>query len=199
MTLLESQELEPLLLNVRSIKLHVTPDRFDRLCELNPDLQLELTSSGELIVMPPTFASSGGRNFSLIGQFATWVDKTKLGKGFDSSTGYNFLDIGGGRPSPDVSWIQNSRLRGIDLEQYLPIVPDFVIELRSSTDRLSSVQAKMMEYQNLGVRLGWLINPQDRQVEIYRIGKEVEILESPTEISGEDVLPDFRLNLTSIW
>ena len=199
MNLLESKDLEPLFLNIRSIKLHITPDRFDRLCELNPDLQLELTSSGELIVMPPTFASSGGRNFSLIGQFAAWVEKTKLGKGFDSSTGYNFLDIGGGRPSPDVSWIQNSRLIGIDLEQYLPIVPDFVIELRSSTDRLSSIQAKMLEYQNLGVLLGWLINPQDRQVEIYRMGKEVEILQSPTEISGEDVLPDFILNLTSIW
>jgi Uma2 family endonuclease len=199
MTLIESKELEPLFLNIRSTKLHITPDQFEHLCELNPDLQLELTSSGELIVMPPTFASSGGRNFSLIGQFWAWVEKTKLGKGFDSSTGYNFLEIGGGRPSPDVSWIQNSRLVGVDLEQYLPIVPDFLIELRSSTDRLSSVQAKMLEYQNLGVRLGLLINPQDRQVEIYRLGKEVEILESPTEISGEDVLPDFVLNLTNIW
>ena len=199
MILLESKELEPLFLNIRSTKLHITPDQFDRLCELNPDLQLELTSSGELIVMPPTFASSGGRNFSLIGQFAAWVEKTNLGKGFDSSTGYNFLKIGGGRPSPDVSWIQNSRLVGVDLDRYLEIVPDFVIELRSSTDRLSAVQTKMREYQNLGVRLGWLINPQERQVEIYRSNQQVEVLESPMEISGEDVLPDFTLNLTSIW
>ncbi len=199
MTLIESRELEPLFLNIRTTQLHVTPEQFEQLCQANPDLRLELTSSGELIVMPPTFASSGGRNFSLIGQFAAWVEKTKLGSGFDSSTGYNFLAIGGGRPLPDVSWIQNSRLVGVDLEQYLPIVPDFVIELRASTDRLSTLQTKMLEYQSLGVRLGWLINPQDRQVEIYRLGKEVEILESPTEISGEDVLPNFVLNLASIW
>jgi Uma2 family endonuclease len=160
---------------------------------------LELTSQGELIVMPPTFASSGGRNFSLIGQFWAWVEKTKLGKGFDSSTGYDFSSIGGGRPSPDVSWIENSRLEGVDLEQYLTIVPDFVIELRSSTDRLSDLQQKMVAYQRCGVRLGWLINPQDRQVEIYRLHREVEILESPTFLSGEDVLPGFGLDLTTIW
>jgi Uma2 family endonuclease len=199
MTLIESRELEPLLLDVSTTKLHVNNEQFEQLCMANPNLQLELSSSGELIVMPPTFASSGGRNFRLIGQFSAWVDRTDLGKGFDSSTGYDFSAIGGGRPAPDVSWIQNSRLIGVDLDRYLSIVPDFVIELRSSTDRLSAVQTKMREYQSLGVRLGWLINPQDRQVEIYRKDREVEILESPMQISGEDVLPDFTLNLTSIW
>jgi Uma2 family endonuclease len=189
----------PLLLDVSNTQLYVTNEQFEQLCQSNPDLRLELTSQGKLIVMAPTFASSGGRNFSLIGQFSIWVEQTKLGKGFDSSTGYDFSEIGGGRPSPDVSWIENSRLLGVDLEQYLKIVPDFVIELRSSTDRLNDLQTKMQQYQKCGVKLSWLINPQDKQVEIYRLNGEVEIVEFPSSLSGENVLPGFILDLTAIW
>ena len=95
--------------------------------------------------------------------------------------------------------MQNSRIEGVELDKFLTVVPDFAIELRSTTDKIDAVQTKMLEYQALGVRLGWLINPQAKQVEIYRVGKEVEVLESPTEVSGEDVLPEFVLDLTTIW
>jgi Uma2 family endonuclease len=199
MTVSKSIDPQPLLLNISTTALQVTPAQFDRLCQANPDLRLELTSTGELIVMPPTFGSSGKRNFNLTGQFWAWVEANGTGTGFDSSTGYDFLAQSGGRPSPDVSWIQNSRLVGVDLEQFIPVVPDFVIELRSSSDRLSTLQAKMREYQGYGVRLGWLINPQDRQVEIYRLDREVRVLISPDTISGEDILPDFTLDLQKIW
>jgi Uma2 family endonuclease len=189
----------PVLLNVADVRLRVTPEEFERLCELNRDLRLELNKDGELIVMPPTGGITGERNFKLIVQFGNWVEKNGTGKGFDSSTGYNFAAFGGKNPSPDVSWIKRSRLEGVDISGLIPVVPDFVIELRSKTDSLKDVQAKMDEYRRVGVRLGWLINPQDKQVEIYRPEKEVEILEAPDSLSGEDVLPGFVLDLTSIF
>jgi Uma2 family endonuclease len=199
MTQLETTISEPILLNVSTVRLHVTNEQFDRLAQANPDLRLELTADGELIVMPPTFAISGKRNSDLNGQVWAWNRRTKLGEVFDSSNGYDWTAIGSGRYSPDVSWIQNSRLVGVDLEQYLTIVPDFAIELRSTSDRLKDLQAKMQEYTRCGVRLGWLINPQDKQVEIYRLGKAVEVLDSPNSLSGEDVLPEFILDLTTVW
>jgi Uma2 family endonuclease len=190
---------QPLLLDVSNTTLNVTPEQFDKLCIDNPDLRLELTSTGELIVMPPAFPISGKHNLSLASQVYAWNEQTELGEVFDSSTGYNFTAIGGGKVSPDVSWIEKSRLEGVSLEQFFEIVPDFAIELRSKTDRLSTLKAKMLEYQRLGVRLGLLINPQDRQVEIYRVGQSVEILESPMSVSCEDVLPGFVLSLQKIW
>jgi Uma2 family endonuclease len=199
MTQLETTISEPILLNISTVRLHVTNEQFDRLAQANPDLRLELTPDGELIVMPPTFAISGERNSDLIVQVGVWNRRAKLGKLFDSSTGYDWTAIGSGRYSPDVSWIHNSRLVGVDLEQYLTIVPDFAIELRSTSDRLKDLQAKMQEYTRCGVRLGWLINPQDKQVEIYRLAKEVEVLDSPNSVDGEDVLPEFVLDLTTIW
>jgi Uma2 family endonuclease len=112
--------------------------------------------------------------------------------------GYNFTAFGGRNPSPDVSWIDKSRLEGIDISGFIPVVPDFVIELRSKSDLLKDVRAKMEEYRRVGVRLGWLIDPQKQQVEIYRLGQDVEVLQSPTTLSGEDVLPGFVLDLRSI-
>jgi Uma2 family endonuclease len=192
-------ETKPVLLNVTDARLRVTPEEFDRLCQLNPDLRLEINGDGELIVMPPTGGDTGNRNFTLIGKFANWVEQNGTGKGYDSSTGYNFAAFGGKNPSPDVSWIQRSRLEGVDTSGLIPIVPDFVIELRSKTDSLKDAQVKMEEYRRVGVRLGWLIDPQKRQVEIYRLGRDVEILEAPTSLSGEDVLPGFILDLRSIF
>jgi len=122
-----------------------------------------------------------------------------LGEVFDSSTGYDFTAIGGGKMSPDVSWIVNSRLEGISLEQFCPIPPDLAIELRSTTDRLSTLQAKMIEYRRLGVRLGILVNPQDKQVEVYRLGREVEVFDDPIFVNCEDVMPGFGLSLQKIW
>jgi Uma2 family endonuclease len=191
-------DTEPLLLNVRTTDLHVTPAQFDNLCRTNPDLRLELTSNGKLIVMSPTFGESGKRNLSLAMQVGVWNERTELGEAFDSSTGYDFSAIGGGKLSPDVSWIESSRLSGVSLRQFIPVVPDFLIELRSTTDRLSDLQAKMLEYQRLGVKLGLLINPQDKQVEIYRIGGELKVVEAPISIDCQDVMLGFILDLTKI-
>jgi Uma2 family endonuclease len=199
MTIAHATDAKPILLNVRSKYLHVTPEQFDRLCQDNPDLRLELTNKGELIVMAPTFGESGEKNGNLFGQVWTWNEQTELGKIFDSSTGYDFSAIGGGKLSPDVSWIENSRLKGVSLKQFIPVVPDFLIELRSTTDSLKDLQTKMLEYQRLGVRLGLLINPQDKQVEVYRLGQAVKTLESPISVSCEDMLPGFVLSLKKIW
>ena len=192
-------ETQPLLLDVSNTTLKVTPEQFDRLCIDNPDLRLELTPDRELIVMAPTFSISGKRNLNLGSQVYVWNEQTELGEAFDSSTGYDFTAIGGGKPSPDVSWIEKSRLEGISLEQLCPVVPDFVIELRSTKDNLSPLQKKMSEYQSLGVRLGLLINPKDKQVEIYRPGQEPEILESPTEIDCGEVMAGFVLSMSRIF
>ncbi len=193
-------ETQALLLDVSNTTLHVTPEQFDKLCIDNPDLRLELTATGELVVMPPAFAISGEQNLNLGSQVYVWNEQTELGRVFDSSTGYDFIAIGGGRLSPDVSWIEKSRLEGVPLDRFLEVVPDFIIELRSTTDRLNTLQAKMLDYQRLGVRLGLLVNPQDKQVEIYRAGQpEVELLEAPLSVSCEDVLPGFVLNLKKIW
>jgi Uma2 family endonuclease len=200
MTLSISPPTSPaLLLDVSDTALHVTSEQFDLLCLKNPDLRLELTKDGELIVMPPAFGETGKQNLKLGGQVYVWNDRTELGEAFDSSTGYDFTAIGGGKPSPDVSWIEKSRIAGVNLNRFIPVVPDFVIELRSSSDNLKPLQAKMREYQQLGVRMGLLINPQNKKVEIYRIGQEVEILELPMSIDCSEVMPEFILNLAKIW
>jgi Uma2 family endonuclease len=194
-----SVDTQPLLLDVSNTTLTVTPEQFDRLCIDNPDLRLELSPNRELIVMAPTFSISGKRNLNLGSQVYIWNEQTQLGEAFDSSTGYDFTAIGGGKPSPDVSWIEKSRLEGISLEQLCPVVPDFVIELRSTRDNLKPLQEKMVEYQQLGVRMGLLIDPKNQQVEIYRAGQEPEILESPTEIDCGEVMPGFVLSMSRIF
>jgi Uma2 family endonuclease len=189
---------KPLLLNVSNTVLHVSASEFDSLCLDNPDLRLELSKDQELIVMSPTGGESGKRNSELIFQVLAWNKQTLLGEVFDSSTGYDFTAIDGGKMSPDVSWIEKSRLDGIDITGFIPVVPDFVIELRSATDRLNTLQTKMLEYQRLGVKLGLLINPQDQQVEIYRLDQETEIFDSPSEIDCQPLMPGFNLDLTEI-
>jgi Uma2 family endonuclease len=204
---MQSLEAKPVFLNVADLKLRITLEEFERLCQLNRDLRLELTKDGELIVMPPTGGETGKRNINIATDVVIWNRQTGLGEAFDSSTGYDFTAFGGRNPSPDVSWIlfqrgsanDKSRLEGIDISGFIPVVPDFVIELRSKSDLLKDVRAKMEEYRRVGVRLGWLINPQQRQVEIYRLGREVEVLQSPASLSGEDVLPRFTLDLSSIF
>ncbi len=193
-----TQSSTDLILNVSDTVLHADHEQFERLCQLNPDLRLELTSTGELIIMAPVGLESSKRNGDLTAQVIIWNRRRKLGDVFDSSGGFT-LPSGAVR-SPDVTWISHSKLNTISLKVTFPIVvPDFVIELRSRTDRLKTLQEKMLEYQENGVLLGWLINPQDREVEIYRLGQDVEILKSPSELSGEDVLPNFILDLTTIW
>jgi Uma2 family endonuclease len=190
---------QPLLLDVTNTTLTVTPEQFDILCIDNPDLRLELTRNRELIVMAPTGGESGEKNGDLFGQVWYWNRQNNLGRTFDSSTGYDLIAIGGGKVSPDVSWIEKSRLEGVNIKGFIQVVPDFVIELRSATDRLNAVKTKMLEYQSLGVRLGLLVNPQDKKIEIYRIGQEPEILDAPIIVNCDDVMPGFTLNMSEIW
>jgi Uma2 family endonuclease len=190
---------QPLLLDVSTTTLTVTPEQFLSLCIQNPDLRLELTPNKELIVMVPTLPISGERNGDLSGQVWYWNRQTNLGRAFDSSTGYDFTAVDGGMPSPDSSWIEKSRLEGISLEKFLSIAPDFVIELRSSSDNLKPTQKKMSVYQQVGVRMGLLIDPQKKRVEIYRPGQEVEILEAPMSIDCNEVMPGFILDMSRIW
>ena len=197
--LVEPIDRHPLLLDVSNAVLQVTPDQFDQLCQDNPDLRLELTKEGELIVMAPAGGESSGRNSDLTTDVNLWNRQTNLGRVFDSSCGYDFIALGGGKLSPDVSWIEKSRLEKVSLKGFIPIVPDFVIELRSRTDRLKTLQEKMQEYQRLGVRLGLLINPQSQTVELYRPEQDVEVLESPETIDCGEVMPGFILSLSRIW
>jgi Uma2 family endonuclease len=184
-------------LNLSAVKF--TPAQFQDLCDTNRDLRLELTSTGELIVLAPTGWGSSKRNFKLGGQMYVWNEQTQLGEAFESSGG--FVLPNGAQRSPDVAWVEKSRIEALnpDPTKFLPLAPDFLIELRSASDSLSKLQEKMQEYRANGVRLGWLIDPQHRQVEIYRLNKETEILQSPTQLSGEDVLHGFVLDLANIW
>jgi Uma2 family endonuclease len=191
--------VQPLFLDVSNTTLTVTSDQFDRLCIDNPDLRLELTKDGELIVMAPAGGESSRRNFDLATDVGIWSRQTNLGEAFDSSCGYDFTAFGGGKLSPDVSWIEKSRLEGVELVGFIPVVPDFVIELRSATDNLKPLQKKMQEYQRLGVRLGLLVNPKNKQVEIYRPGQAAVVLESPDAIDCGEVMPGFILSLSRIW
>jgi Uma2 family endonuclease len=190
---------QPLLLDISTTTLTVTPEQFVSLCLQNPDLRLELNPNRELIVMVPTLPISGKRNGDLSGQVWYWNRQTELGEAFDSSTGYDFTAVEGGMPSPDSSWIEKSRLEGVSLEKFFTIAPDFVIELRSTSDDLKPTQQKMLVYQRVGVRMGLLINPQKKQVEIYRAGQEVEILEAPRSIDCNEVMPGFSLDMSRIW
>ncbi|MGF1601879.1 MAG: Uma2 family endonuclease [Thermosynechococcaceae cyanobacterium] len=176
----------------------LSDEQFYQLCQINRDIKFERTAAGALIIMPPTGWETGKRNFSLSGQLWNWVEKNKLGVGFDSSTGFTLPN--GADRSPDAAWVKQERLETLnpDPAKFLPLAPDFVMELRSATDNLTTLQAKMEEYRANGVRLGWLINPQDQQVEIYRLDQDTEILQSPVRLSGEEVLPGFTLDLSSI-
>jgi Uma2 family endonuclease len=188
-----------LTLNLDSV-IKLTRDQFYQLCGANPDLKLERNAQGELIIMPPTGGETGRSNVYLILQVALWNENNQLGEVFDSSTGFT-LPSGADR-SPDVSWVEKSRwdaLTGEQKEKFLPLCPDFVIEIISPSDTLKKVQEKMDEYIQNGCRLGWLINRKRQEVEIYRPGQEVEILKLPQTLSGETVLPGFTLNLQKIW
>ncbi|PZD73587.1 hypothetical protein C1752_02045 [Acaryochloris thomasi RCC1774] len=178
--------------------LDLSDEQFYQLCQVNQDIRFERTAQGALIIMPPTGWGTGKRNFSLSGQLWKWAEKNGLGIGFDSSTGFKLPN--GADRSPDAAWVKQERVEALDANpnQFLPLAPDFVVELRSANDSLITLQNKMQEYRENGVRLGWLINPQDQQAEIYRLGQDVEVLQSPTDLSGEDVLPGFTLELSSI-
>ena len=182
----------------------VTPEQFDQLADAEQLARMELTKDGELIVMSPTGGEAGRKNFNLYLDLGNWNRQIKLGEAFDSST--IFVLPNGARRSPDVSWIRLERWNALTLREkqgFPPIAPDFVIELVSPSDlknqRYQDLQAKMQEYLDNGVKLGWLIEPSAKTVEIYRIGQQVEILNNPQTLSGEDVLPGFILDLSEIF
>ncbi|MBD1215452.1 MAG: Uma2 family endonuclease [Dolichospermum circinale Clear-D4] len=183
-----------------TITLKISHEQFLDLALANRDLQLERNATGELIIMPPTGSYTGKINFDIAGQLWFWNRQTKLGEAFDSSTGFHLPN--GSDRSPDAAWIKQEKWDTLSLEQkesFAPICPDFVLELRSKTDSLEKLQSKMREYIENGASLGWLIDQKNQRVEIYRPGKDVEILEHPTSLSGEDILPGFILDLTELW
>jgi len=178
----------------------LTEEKFFQLCQKNRDLRFERSAQGDITIMAPEGSDTGMRSSGINGYLWLWNQNKKLGFTFGSSTG--FILPNGAMRSPDASWILKERWEALTSEQqskFAPICPDFVVELMSQSDSLSVTQAKMQEYQDNGARLGWLINRKDRQVEIYRIGQCVEILQSPIALSGETVLPEFVLELASIW
>jgi Uma2 family endonuclease len=187
--------LEPITLSFRNVAL--SDDQFYQLCQDNENWQLERTAQGELIIMPPVGGLSGNRESNLIGELWLWNRQTKLGKVFSSSTIFTLPN--GAKRSPDVAWVKSDRWESLTLEEqekFPPLCPDFVIELRSRTDSLSQLQEKMQEYLNSGLQLGWLINPQEQQVEIYRPNQAIEIVQLLTILSGEKVLPEFILDIS---
>lgn len=195
-------ETETLLIELpKTIALYVTQEQFAALAAANRDLRLERTAQGELIVNPPAGWETGERNCSISGElYLWWRNAGEPGKVFDSSTG--FILPNGATRSPDASWVSRERWQALTPEQkgtFANICPDFVVELRSKSDRLGSVQAKIREYIDNGALLCWLIDPQLRRVEIYRQGLAVEVLENPVQLSGEEVLSGFVLDLHRVW
>lgn len=181
------------------LTIDLTDEQFWQLCQKNQELKFERTASGELLIMSPTGGETGNRNIEIAYQVQGWSRKNNSGKAFDSSTGFKLPN--GANRSPDASWITIEKWESLSAEQrrkFLPLCPDFVIELRSPTDSLKKIREKMQEYIENGARLGWLIDAETRKVEIYRQGRDVEILEAPTTLSGEDVLPGFVFDLTTI-
>ncbi|MDB9308821.1 Uma2 family endonuclease [Aphanizomenon sp. CS-733/32] len=191
--------MNALTVNLKSL-IEMTDEQFFQLCQNNRELRFERNANGELIIMPPTGGETGNKNARITQQVMNWTDADGAGIAFDSSTCFKLPN--GADRSPDASWIKLERwdaLTDEEKQKFPPICPDFVIELLSPSDSFKTTQEKMKEYIDNGVRLGILINRKSRQVEIYRPGKEVEVLDSPATVSGEDVLRGFVLNLGMIW
>lgn len=181
-------------------QLKSTEDLFYELCKQNPNLRLERTAIGEVIVMPPTGWETGNVNAEINRQLGNWSRQNGTGKIGESSTGYKLPN--GANRSPDASWVEKSRLAQVSLEQRkkaLPLAPDFAIELRSPSDDLDTIKAKMDEYIANGLQLGWLIDPEEKVVYIYRPGVAVQKLANTNEVSAEPELPGFTLDLTEVW
>lgn len=198
-TLLIQTQSVPLMLNLPTIE-PMTHEQFYEFCLANRDLRIERSANGEVIIMPPAFSDTGNRNIKVAQQLANWADQDGTGETFDSSAGFTLPN--GATRSPDASWIKLERWNALTEEQkasFAPICPDFVIELRSASDRLSDLQDKMQEYIDNGALLGFLIDRKNRLVYVYRPNQEPEILDNPETVSGEPVLPGFVLRMAKIW
>jgi len=178
----------------------LTADEFFDFCQLNTDLRFERSAQGDIIIMPPTGAATSARNHRLAMQVGAWADRDGTGVVFDSSGGFNLPN--GATRAPDVAWVRRSRLAALSTEQkekFLPLSPDFVIELCSPSEPLKGAQAKMEEYLANGTLLGWLIDPEARRVYIYRPGTAVECLDNPAHVGGSPLLPGLVIDLARIW
>jgi Uma2 family endonuclease len=185
-------------LDLRST-VELTDDRFEQICQSNRDLKFERTAIGELVVVALTGGETGRRNIKLSARLEMWNEQGETGVAFDSSTGFRLPN--GAIRSPDAAWIRLDRWEALTPEQrrkLVPLCPDFLVELRSPSDEIADIQAKMKEYVENGLRLGWLLDPETQKVEVYRGDHTIEILDNPTQLSGEDILHDFVLNLTGI-
>jgi Uma2 family endonuclease len=192
-------EIHPVVLRLHPI-IKLTDDQLYELCGLNPELWIERTAQGDLVIMPPAGAGSSTRNAELNFQLSLWSKQDQSGVVFESSAGFNLPN--GAMRGPDAAWVRRSRLAALtreEKEKFLPLCPDFVVELRSPSDSLSMLRDKMQEYMANGAQLGWLIDPIARCVHVYRPQQQPEILESPTTIPGDPILPGFVLDLQKIW
>jgi Uma2 family endonuclease len=180
--------------------IQLTDRQFQQLCQNNRNLNFERSAQGDLIIMSPTGGSTGNRNGRLNQQLFNWSDRDRSGIAFDSSTGFKLPN--GADRSPDAAWVTADRWNALTVDEqdrFIPLCPDFVVELMSPSDTRSVLQSKMQEYQDNGVRLGILIDRTSKQIDIYRVGKTIETIDRPEIISGEDVLPGFELKMSLIW
>ena len=194
------QKTDGLVIHFGPIMKKLTEDEFFEFCQLNKDLRIELTSEGDLIIMPPTGGKTGRRNVKLTVKLELWAEADGSGQTFDSSTGFTLPN--GAKRSPDAAWVSNERWNALPeekQEEFPPLCPEFVAELRSRTDSLTSLQQKMEEYIANGAQLGWLIDPFEKKVHVYRPGAEVEVLDDPESVSGEPLLGGFALDVRALW
>ena len=194
-----SSDLSSFIVRMRK-QTRLTGDELFQFCQDNSELRIEQTAQGDLLIMAPVGSEGGHRNFNLYVDFVFWHEKTKLGKFFDATTGFTLPNRA--MRSPDVAWVRQEQIDQLtqkEWETFAPLCPDFVVELRSRTDRLSVLKEKMAEYLANGAQLGWLIDPLQKQVFVYRPGQPVEHLKNPTTLSGEPVLPAFTLDLARVW
>jgi Uma2 family endonuclease len=190
----------PLMLHFGTRLKNLSDEECFEFFKINEHLRLELTSEGDLIVMPPTGGETGIRNSELNGNFWVWSKQDGSGKTFDSSTVFSLPN--GAKRSPDLAWVVNERWTALSKREragFPPICPDFVVELRSPSDSIDFLREKMEEYVTNGAQLGWLIDPFERRVYVYRPGAEVEVLEDPETVSGEPLLRGFTLDVRGLW
>lgn len=193
-------DIEPLVLHLGPLSPKMNDQEFFMLCQVNPDLQIERTSKGDLIIIPPTGGETGRLNFILNGLFYTWVVSDGSGIGFDSSTGFTLPN--GAKRSPDLSWVKRSRWEALSKEERMefpPLCPDFVLEFRSYSDAMNKLHEKMLEYIENGAQLGWLIDPLEKRVLVFRPFVETETIKNHGVVSGDPILPGFLLDLSKLW
>ncbi len=192
---------EPFFYVVKTLGRKFTDQELLAIDAANEDLRIETNADGDFEIMPPPFPETSRKNMAIDAQLWIWANKDEQGVCFESSAKFTLPN--GAKRMPDAAWILKDRYFALSekerSERFARIAPDFVVELRSKSDRLPILKRKMKEYIENGVRLGWLIDPLDKKVHIYRGDGQIEILENPVRVSGEKVLPGFKLDLSDIF